>query len=121
MLGVSLEERSAVVAELRLARGERYLEQAEEFQFPEGLSWEEPIPLGKALGQFLRQHRFSSNRAVIGLPAKWLLSKEVRVPPSATITSQSTCSVIGGSALMSSAARRLRPTSRWISCVRPEG
>ena len=44
----------------------------------------------------------------------------VRVPPSACSTSQSSVTVRSPSALRSSAARRLRPIRRWISCVRPD-
>ena len=43
----------------------------------------------------------------------------VRVPPSACSTSQSTTTCRSPSTVMSHAARRLRPMSRWISTVRP--
>ena len=45
----------------------------------------------------------------------------VRVPPSACSTSQSSVSARSGMAVRSTAARRLRPISRWISAVRPDG
>ena len=44
----------------------------------------------------------------------------VRVPPSACSTSQSSVTVRSPSAPRSTTARRERPISRWISCVRPE-
>ena len=43
-----------------------------------------------------------------------------RVPPSACSTSQSILSVRSPSRARSVTARRLRPISRWISCVRPD-
>ena len=43
----------------------------------------------------------------------------VRVPPSAWITSQSRVIWRSPSAGRSTTARRERPISRWISCVRP--
>ena len=43
-----------------------------------------------------------------------------RVPPSACRTSQSIWIVNSPSFLRSTAARRLRPIRRWISCVRPD-
>ena len=43
----------------------------------------------------------------------------VRVPPSASRTSQSIVTVRSPSASKSTTARNDRPTSRWISCVRP--
>ena len=45
----------------------------------------------------------------------------VRVPPSAWITSQSSVIWRSPSTLRSTTVRRLRPMSRWISMVRPEG
>ncbi len=43
----------------------------------------------------------------------------MRVPPSAWMTSQSRVMVRGPMARRSTAARSARPTSRWISSVRP--
>lgn len=43
----------------------------------------------------------------------------VRVPPSASITSQSTLAVFSPSSFRSTTARSERPISRWISIVRP--
>ena len=45
----------------------------------------------------------------------------VRVPPSASITSASTATVIGPNLARSTAARRLLPIRRWISVARPSG
>ncbi|HEV7299349.1 MAG TPA: hypothetical protein VGN72_08295 [Tepidisphaeraceae bacterium] len=36
---------------------------------------------GAALGTFLREHGFTASRAVIGVPARWLLSQEKELPP----------------------------------------
>ena len=52
---------------------------------------------------------FCSASAVAMYPA---VTDAVRVPPSASSTSQSMATVRGPSAFMSSAARRLRPTKR---------
>jgi hypothetical protein len=43
----------------------------------------------------------------------------VRVPPSASITSQSRVIVRSPNAVRSVTARSERPMSRWISCARP--
>jgi len=83
VLGIAFEERYAVVSEVRLVRGVRHVERTGEFLFPDEAGWQDPQRLGKAFGQFLRQQRFSANRAVVGLPAKWLMSREVNVPPAA--------------------------------------
>ena len=83
VLGVAFEERYAIVSEVRFARGVRHVERTGEFLFPDDAGWQDPQRLGKAFGQFLRQQRFSANRAVVGLPAKWLMAREVNVPPAA--------------------------------------
>ena len=83
VLGIAFEERYAVVSEVRLARGVRHVERTGEFQFPEETGWQDPQRLGKAFGQFLREQHFSARRAVAGLPAKWLMAREVNVPPAA--------------------------------------
>ncbi len=83
VLGIAFEERYAVVSQVRLARGVRNVERAGEFVFPDDAGWQDPQRLGKALGQFLRDGHFSAGRAVAGLPAKWLMAREVNVPPAA--------------------------------------
>jgi Tfp pilus assembly PilM family ATPase len=37
--------------------------------------------LGAALRRFLREHHFSASRAVVGLPAKWIVAQQREVPP----------------------------------------
>jgi hypothetical protein len=83
VLGVAFEERCAVVSEVRLAHGVRRVERTGEFLFPDDAGWQDPQRLGKAFGQFLRQQHFGATRVVVGLPAKWLMAREVSVPPAA--------------------------------------
>jgi len=83
VLGIAFEERYAVVSEVRLAHGVRTVERTGEFLFPDDAGWQDPQRLGKAFGQFLRDGHFSAGRAVVGLPAKWLMAREVNVPPAA--------------------------------------
>ena len=81
ILALAMTERSILAAELRLAGRRREIERAAEFDFPEGVSLQEPGRLGSALGQFLRQRRFSAKRTIVGIPAKWLMAKEMILPP----------------------------------------
>ena len=81
ILGIALEEGAALVAEVRAANGRRRMTHAAEFRFPEGTLLTDPSPLGRRLGQWLKEQGFSARRAVFGVPAKWMLSKEERVPP----------------------------------------
>ena len=81
ILGLAVEERALLAVEVR-ANGTRCeLSRAAEFTFPEGTSLDDPAGLGAPLRAFLRQHRFSAKRAVLGVPARWLLVKERAVPP----------------------------------------
>ena len=64
--------------------------------------------------------RFASSTSQASASATKLpVIAAVRVPPSACKTSQSSVMVRSPSAAMLVTARRLRPISRWISCVRP--
>jgi len=80
-LGLALGDRSILAAEVRLANGAPVVVAAAEFAFPQGVSMADPVALGVALGQFLRSSGFRARRAVIGLPAKWLVARGQQVPP----------------------------------------
>ncbi len=71
------------------------------------------------IGQVLNMDRASihlrQSCSAIQLP----VMAAVRVPPSAWITSQSSVICFSPSATKSTTARSERPTSRWISWVRP--
>jgi len=81
VLGLAVEERSIVAAEVRASGAGGEVIRAEEFCIPEGLCLDAPTELGSALRVFLRESRFSTKRAVIGLPARWVMARETQVPP----------------------------------------
>jgi len=81
ILGLAIEERSVLAAEIRIVGGRCELKHAAEFVFPKDLSVDDPTPLGRLLRQFLRENHFAAKRAVLGIPAKWLLVKEKTIPP----------------------------------------
>ena len=83
ILGIAVEDRCLLVAELAVGGRRRTLRRAAEFPFPEGLSLEDPVALGKALRTFLRRERFSAGRAVFGVPGSWLVVREKTFPPAA--------------------------------------
>ncbi len=91
ILGLAVRERAISAVEVRIARGRNDVVAAAEFGFPEGLSWDKPKELGTALRHFLRQHRFSASRAVVGVPARWLMSREKELPPA---TPEVACNVL---------------------------
>ena len=83
ILGLAVTERSITAAEVGVVRGRRTVLRAAEFPMAPGEAAPDPAQLGKALRQFLRQHRFSASRCVIGLGARWLVAKEKSLPPTA--------------------------------------
>jgi len=80
ILGLAMEERGIIAAEVQLSGRRAELRRAAEFAFPADLSLDDPQALGKALGQFLRAKHFSARTAIVGVPARWLLSKEKAFP-----------------------------------------
>jgi hypothetical protein len=81
ILGLSVGERGVLCCELARGAGGPRAERMAEFAFPPGLSVDDPGPLGKALGQFLKEQKFSARRAVVGVPLRWAVIKPKDVPP----------------------------------------
>ena len=81
VLGIALEDDSALVAEVRASNGRRRLIRAAECHFPRGTGFTEPLALGRHLKQSLRQQGLTARNAVFGIPARWMLSREETVPP----------------------------------------
>jgi hypothetical protein len=81
VLGVSLGDRAAAVAEVFWTGvGARVL-RAADFPYPAGLTTDDPPTLGAALGAFMRERGFTARQAVNGLPAKWLICRGQTLPP----------------------------------------
>ncbi len=93
-LGIAFGDRSITVAEIAPARGGDpsgapwEVRRAAEFVSPAqaaGLSSQADAGIaatGAALGRFLRENGFSAGRAVVGVPARWLVAREKEIPPS---------------------------------------
>ena len=80
VLGLAVGQKSILVAEVQ-QKGERHLvSKYGEFVFPEGLSLGQPEKLGLAFRDFLRAKGFSTKDAVIGLPAKRLVTRRKEMP-----------------------------------------
>jgi len=80
VLGLAFEDRRILVAEVA-GRQKLSLRGAAEFCVPQEISLEDPEALGRSLGSFLRYHRLNTRSAVLGLPARWLVTREKRFPP----------------------------------------
>jgi len=90
VLGLVVGERSIIAAEVAVARDKRHVKRTAQFIFPDDQSLEKPEELGTALAQFLRQNHFSSSRAVIGVPARWLMARDKDIPPATAEAAAST-------------------------------
>ncbi|QOV89822.1 hypothetical protein [Humisphaera borealis] len=91
-LGVAIGEKSLVIAEASrsgnapagsspLGAATGRVTQAATFVYPAGVTLDTPEPLGSALGAFLKERGFAARHVVVGVPARWVLSKPKEVPP----------------------------------------
>lgn len=83
VLGIAVADRMIVCAELGGRGDARTVKRSAAFTVPPELSFDNPEELGKAFASFLKEKDFSSGRAVVGVPAKWLVAVEKDVPPAA--------------------------------------
>lgn len=86
-LGLAIGEKSLVVAEAARTGGAAAapatgrVTQVATFAYPPGVALDTPETLGRALAEFLKARSFSARHAVVGVPARWVLSKPKEVPP----------------------------------------
>jgi hypothetical protein len=81
ILGLAVEGRSLTAVELTPLDGGAEASRAAEFAFPEAMGLDEPLRLGKALRQFLKDNGFVASRCVIGLDARSLTARDKALPP----------------------------------------
>lgn len=81
LVGLALSDRSLTAAEVASGDGELHVLRAATFSFPQGTGLESAEALGGLLGEFLKQHGFTARSAIVGIPARWVLSKTKEVPP----------------------------------------
>jgi hypothetical protein len=90
-VGLAIGQKSILIAEVQAkGAGQRAVQQTTEFVYPEGISLATPAELGKALGQFLRAQKIGTRDAIIGLPAKRLVTRKKDVPPAQAAMAAST-------------------------------
>jgi hypothetical protein len=89
VLGIAVGERSLSVAQISLDGDAIGTGPAPaNFAYSDALSLEQGEALGMAMRPFLQQHGFTGQRAVLGVPAKWLICKSVNVPPADDATAR---------------------------------
>src|SRR5215471_6247668 len=80
-LGLAFNDRGIACAEVAVSGDRRTVRRMATFVFTQELSPDKPEATGAALAAFLREKRFTSSRAVAGVPARWLLASEKDLPP----------------------------------------
>ena len=80
-LGVAVSDHSVACAEVSVHGDRRTVRRTAVFVFPPETTLDSPDAAGQALAAFLRQKRFAATRAVVGVPARWLIAVEKEVPP----------------------------------------
>ena len=81
LLGLAIDESGVVVADVAARSGRPEVRRVGQLAFREKLSAETAKELGQQLRQFLRTNHFSSKHAVVGIPTKWIVTKEIQAPP----------------------------------------
>ena len=81
ILGIAVDEFGIVVAEVRFRSGHSEVRRVGQWSFEEKLNSDNAKDLGQKLRQFLRINHFSSKQAIIGIPTKWIIAREIIAPP----------------------------------------
>jgi len=81
ILGLAIDEFGIAVAEVHIRPGRPEVQRVGQWSFEEKLNSDNAKALGQKLRQFLRTNHFSSKQAIIGIPTKWVVAKEIVAPP----------------------------------------
>lgn len=81
VLGVAISERAIHLAEFSYSGGIQRLVRSHALNFPEGLSWNDPAAVGRALRDVIRGERWSVAHAIVGLPSRWVMVVPQSLPP----------------------------------------
>src|SRR4030042_2095628 len=81
IVGLAIDDWGAVAVELHVRSGRAETWAAGEMAWKQELTSENAADLGDQLRRVLRDRGVSSRRAIVGLPAKWVLAREADVPP----------------------------------------
>lgn len=81
ILGLAFYDRSILCA-LVTINGNRSVQKLARFNLPADASFEKPETIAPTFSVFLKSHGLSAGRAVIGLPARWIIAQEKELPPS---------------------------------------
>ncbi len=83
ILGLTLGDRGITCAQVVADGADRVVKKVGRFASPQSLL-DKPEEAGRALRQFLDAHGFDAGRAVVGVPARWIIAQEKELPPTDT-------------------------------------
>jgi hypothetical protein len=84
ILGIAISDRTITCAEISANGQNKSVRKTATFTLPADLTLDKPAAVGQALAVFLRSNGFSASKAVVGVPAKWLIAAEKEVPPASS-------------------------------------
>ncbi|MHC4520516.1 MAG: pilus assembly protein PilM [Planctomycetota bacterium] len=81
LLGLAVDEFGVMVAEVAVRTGRPEVRRVGQWAFTDTLNADNARELGQQLKQFLHASHFSAKHAVVGIPTKWIVAKEIVAPP----------------------------------------
>jgi len=81
LLGLAIDEHGVMVAEIGGRSGRPDVRRVGHWAFPAPFDGGQAQELGHQFKQYLRANHFSSKQAVIGIPTKWVVAREIVAPP----------------------------------------
>lgn len=81
VLGLAVDEFGVMVAEVAVRTGRPEVRRVGQWAFTDTLDTDNTQELGRQLKQFLHAGHFSAKHAIVGIPAKWIVAKEIVAPP----------------------------------------
>lgn len=81
-IGMALSETAFFAGEVHRKKEGFTLGKRARFDFSKEASLERPAQLGEAVKQFLKENGFTARKVTIGIPAKWIMTREITLPPS---------------------------------------
>ncbi|UCD50677.1 MAG: hypothetical protein JSW27_24530 [Phycisphaerales bacterium] len=81
LLGLAIDEHGVMVAEIGGRSGRPDVRRVGHWAFPAPFDVGQAQELGRQFRQYLRANHFSSKHAIIGIPTKWIVAREIVAPP----------------------------------------
>ena len=81
ILVLTFNEDSVAAAQASLGANGYEIKHTATFSAVQTASWEDPEGFGHALHQFLRKERMTARATLVGIPARWVIAKSVKIPP----------------------------------------